>query len=346
MKVAAVVKANAYGHGLAEVVPVLEPLVDAFQVDDFDELYALRKVTAKRALVLGYVPSRELLQALALGCELTVFDTERLGALAEAAAKLELRAKVHIEVDALLGRLGVRPNDVEGLVQALKGRPEIEVVSAYGHYANIEDTTDPSHAICQEEVFDNAYNAIKVAFPAAGRHLSATSGLLARETASSANDMVRLGIGLYGLYPSGPLAVSHAGLELRPALRWVTQLAQVKTLPAGHPVSYGLQYVTSRETLIGVVPQGYSDGFDRGLSNRGEVLVGGCRCPVIGRVAMNMFMVDLSAPPGARAGDEVVLLGSQGGDRISAEEMAEWAETINYEVVARVSPRSGRRVVE
>ena len=148
MKVAAVVKANAYGHGLAEVVPVLEPLVDAFQVDDFDELYALRKVTAKRALVLGYVPSRELLQALALGCELTVFDTERLGALAEAAAKLELRAKVHIEVDALLGRLGVRPNDVEGLVQALKGRPEIEVVSAYGHYANIEDTTDPSHAIC------------------------------------------------------------------------------------------------------------------------------------------------------------------------------------------------------
>jgi alanine racemase len=123
-------------------------------------------------------------------------------------------------------------------------------------------------------------------------------------------------------------------------------LAQVKTLPKGHPVSYGLQYVTSGETRIGVVPQGYSDGFDRSLSNRGEVLVGGRRCPVIGRVAMNMFMVDLSAVPQAVAGDEVVLLGSQGADAVTAEEMATAAETINYEVVARLSALLARRVVE
>ena len=128
-------------------------------------------------------------------------------------------------------------------------------------------------------------------------------------------------------------------------MRWVTHLAQVKTLPTGHAVGYGLTYRTTRPTLVGIVPQGYSDGYDRGLSNVGEVLVHGQRCPVVGRVAMNMFAVDLSAAPDARSEDEVVLLGAQGEERITAEEIAAKLGTIAYEVVARVSPLLPRVVV-
>jgi alanine racemase len=346
MAVAAVVKANAYGHGLAEVVGVLEPQVDAYQVDDLDELRNLRRWTEKRALVFGYVPDDEVEEALSLGCELTVFGPDRLRAIGRAAEKLGRKAKVHVKVDALLGRLGVLPEQIAGMVEALKVEAWIEPVAAYAHYANIEDTSDPSHAVRQEQVFNGCFGAIQAAFPRVGRHLSATSGLMTREWPGSANGMVRLGVGVYGLYPSGPLAVSHAGIGLRPVMRWTSRLAQVKVLPTGHPVGYGLTYVTERETRVGVVPQGYSDGFDRGLSNRGFVLVGGVRRPVIGRVAMNMFMVDLSACPAPRAGDEVVLLGRQGGEEITAEEVAETLDTINYEVVARVSPLLMHRVVE
>jgi alanine racemase len=128
-------------------------------------------------------------------------------------------------------------------------------------------------------------------------------------------------------------------------MRWVSRLAQVKVLPPRHPVGYGLTYITSRETRIGIVPQGYADGVDRGLSNTGEVLVGGVRCPMIGRVAMNMFAVDLTGVPHARAEDEVVLLGSQAGEMVSAEEIALKLGTINYEVVTRISPLLPRVLV-
>lgn len=344
-QVAAVVKANAYGHGLEEVVRVLEGGVDAFQIDDLDELSALRRVTQKRALVFGYVPLKEIGEALRLGCELTVYTPEQVEAASRAALLLGTSARLHLKIDALLGRLGVLPSSLDAVLAAFKASPNVELAAAYAHYANIEDTTDPAHAILQERVFDRCFAQVRRAFPQAGRHFSATSGLMARES-DSANDMVRLGIGLYGLYPSEPLSQSFSSLRLRPAMRWVSRLAQVKTLPPDHPVGYGLSYVTSRPTRVGVVPQGYSDGFDRGLSNCGSVLVGGTRCPVIGRVAMNMFMVDLSYASNARMGDEVVLLGSQGGETITAEEVAGLLGTINYEVVARVSPTLRRKLTE
>jgi alanine racemase len=159
------------------------------------------------------------------------------------------------------------------------------------------------------------------------------------------DDLVRLGIGLYGLYPSAALAKTKGNLVLRPVLAWKTLLAQVKTLPARHPVGYGLTYITSRPMRVGIVPQGYSDGYDRGLSNVGEVLVGSRRCPVLGRIAMNMFAVDLSEVPEAKREDEVVLLGTQGPETISPEELAAKLGTINYEVIARISPQIHREIV-
>jgi len=329
-QVAAVVKGNAYGHGLAQVVPVLEPEVDAFQVDDLDELRALRKLTDKRALVLGYVLRDQVAEAVALNAELVLYDQDRLPSLAARGAK------VHLKLDALLGRLGVLPDDLPAFLEAVRSRDGIEVLTAYAHFANIEDTTDLSHAWRQLDTFDEGFAQVQAIWPKVGRHLSATSGLLTVE-GGQRNDLVRLGVGLYGMYPSSALERRYADLALQPAMRWVARLAQVKTLPARHPVGYGLTYFTPREMKIGIVPQGYSDGYDRGLSNSGEVLVHGQRCPVIGRIAMNMFAIDLSTAPDAVAEDEVVLLGAQGEDRITAEELAARTATINYEVPTRVS---------
>lgn len=333
-RVAAVVKGNAYGHGMAEVVRALDGEVDGFQVDDIEELRAIRPLTARPVLVLGYVPLANVTEAIALGGELAVYDVERLEAIAASGVALGRRPRIHVKVDALLGRQGVPPGELEAFLAALKG-VEVEVAAAYAHFANIEDTTDLTHAHAQLEVFEAAYAHIREEWPNCGRHVSATSGLL---TVESGSDWVRIGVGVYGLYPSFPLERTHRHLDLRPAMRWVSHLAQVKTLPARHPVGYGLTYVTSRETRIGIVPQGYSDGYDRGLSNSGEVLVRGIRCPVIGRIAMNMFAIDLSDVPNAQPEEEVVLLGAQGTERITAEELAVRLGTINYEVVTRVSP--------
>lgn len=337
---AAVVKANAYGHGLEEVVAILEGHVDYFQVDDVDELRRLRPLTSEIILVYGYVPISQIEEASGLSGELTVYDVSQLRELARIGG-----AMYSVKIDALLGRQGVLPDEVDEFVEEIVRLKLNPPISVYAHYANIEDTTDLTHADAQEAAFLAAYAKFEERWEGIGQHISATSGLMAHEDPRTGTSMIRLGIGLYGLYPSAPLARSHAELDLRPVMRWVSHLAQVKSLPAGHPVGYGLTYRTTKPTKIGIVPQGYSDGYDRGLSNVGEVLVHGRRCPVIGRVAMNMFAVDLTPAPDARAEDEVVLLGAQGEDRITAEEIAAKLGTINYEVVARVSPLLPREVV-
>jgi alanine racemase/glutamate racemase len=340
-KISAVVKANAYGHGLREVAHTLEGNIDYFQIDDIEELRQLRQWTDARALLFGYVQPSDLFEAVALGCELALYDVERLRVLGSFAREVT----VHLKIDALLGRLGLMPESLEGFLDELQMHPTIEVRTAYAHFANIEDTTDLNHAHSQVEAFDRAFTQVRARYPSVGRHLSATSGLMTIEQESGSNDLVRLGIGLYGLYPSELLAQKYGSLNLKPVMRWVSHLAQVKDLPAGHPVGYGLTYFATRKTKIGIVPQGYSDGYDRGLSNLGKVLVGGRRCPVIGRVAMNMFAVDLTSAPDASQGDEVVLLGAQGEERITSEEIADKLGTINYEIPSRISNLLPRRLL-
>lgn len=345
VSVAAVVKGNAYGCGLDEAVNSIEDQADCFQVDDVEELERLRRLTRKRALVFGYVERDRLADAIQLGCEPAIFDSGHADEVGSAARKSGTEVTVHLKVDALLGRLGTLPAELHALVEALVRWPELKPASAYAHFGNIEDTTDLSHAQEQAHAFDVAWKQLRQTFPALGRHMSATSGLMADMCTPAPDDLVRLGIGLYGLYPSAALAKTKGNLVLRPVLAWKTLLAQVKTLPARHPVGYGLTYITSRPMRVGIVPQGYSDGYDRGLSNVGEVLVGSRRCPVLGRIAMNMFAVDLSEVPEAKREDEVVLLGTQGPETISPEELAAKLGTINYEVIARISPQIHREIV-
>ncbi|MDD5463536.1 MAG: alanine racemase [Candidatus Moranbacteria bacterium] len=339
-KIICVIKANAYGHGQNEVAKVLENYADYFQVDDAQELKLLREVSKKKILVLGYVAENEIEEALRLDGILAVYDLRQAEKISEIAKKLNKNAVIHIKIDACLGRQGVLIKDAKKIAQDLLKFKNIEVDGIYSHFANIEDTSDFSHA--QKQI--DAYREALAIFSEAGfenvkSHISSTAGTLVYEKNELQSSLVRLGIGLYGLWPSVELKnkFEKNDFKLKPALRWVTHIAQVKTLPENYSIGYGLTYVTSKEMKVAVIPQGYSDGYDRGLSNVGEVLIKGTRCKILGRVAMNIFVVDVSHLDDVAAEEEVVLLGKQKTEEITAEEIAEKTGTINYEVVARIS---------
>ncbi len=340
-KIACVIKANAYGHGQNEVAKILEPVADYFQVDDLAELRLLRTVSNKPTLVFGYVAKQELEEALTLHGILTIYDTERLQQIDTISKKVGTHAKVHIKIDSFLGRQGLLIEDIEPFLRVLKPYRYIDVDGIYAHFANIEDTSDFSHAQKQIDGLDKALDICKTCgYTNIKHHISATSGILVYEKDTGKNHIVRLGIGLYGMWPSEKIQKKYqrSTFTFKPALRWVTHIAQVKILPKNYSIGYGLTYITKAITKIAIVPQGYSDGYDRGLSNNGVVLINGIRCNILGRITMNMFMVDVTNIKNVKAEDEVVLLGSQQQACMSAEEIANQINTINYEVTTRISP--------
>lgn len=340
VKLGCVVKANAYGHGMAEVVTCIESSVDYFMIDDVDELRRLRAITRLPILLLGYVSESQLTDALALDPIFVVYDPQQVRNIQTAAKQLHCTAKVHIKHDAELGRQGVMLPALPELLTVIEQCDAVKLTGTYAHFANIEDTSDFTHAQKQIDAFAAAQEMLAAhGYTDVDTHIASSSGILAYEQHAKANSIVRLGIGLYGLWPSNELRTVHEteAFTLKPVLRWVTHIAQIKELPTGHSVGYGLSYITSKSTRLAVIPQGYSDGYDRGLSNTGEVLIRGQRCPVIGRISMNVYTVDVSHVPEASIEDEVVLLGTQGDECITAEEIAAKLNTINYEVVARIS---------
>lgn len=342
-----VVKANAYGHGQNEVAGILEPVTDYFQVDDLAELKLLRKITQKPILVLGYIAKVEMAEALKLDGVLGVYAKEQIIALDKIAKKLEKKAVVHVKIDAYLGRQGVMPEDVAEIAKVLKNCENIIVAGIYSHFANIEDTTDFSHAQKQINAFSQAVAIFKAnGFLNLKTHMSASSGIMAWEKIEGRSQLVRPGISLYGMWPSDNLEkkLKSESFDLRPVMRWVTHIAQIKTVPSGYSIGYGLTHITQKITKIAVIPQGYSDGYDRGLSNIGEVLICGKRCKILGRVAMNMFVVDVSQLESVAVEDEVVLLGKQGKEQITAEEIAEKIGTINYEITTRILTLLPRKI--
>jgi alanine racemase len=343
----AVVKSNAYGHGVREIAPLL-PSADWFAVNSLEEGLELRGLGITRPVVLlGHVPLARLAEAVEADLSLTVYNLETVKALASLGS-LPRYARLHIKVETGTGRQGVLPEHLAEFVAAVQAAPRARLEGLSTHFANIEDTLNHSYA---EEQLARFASALALVESMAGRppivHAACTAAaLLFPKTHFT---MLRTGIGLYGLWPSretwlsareaaGPVA------SLTPVLSWKTRLVQVKTLPEGSCVGYGCSFKTTRRTTVGILPVGYADGYDRALGNRGHVLVRGRRAPVIGRICMNLTMVDLTDVPGAVLEEEVVLLGASGSERISAETMAEWAGTINYEVVARISPLLPRKI--
>jgi alanine racemase len=345
----AVVKANAYGHGVKEMIPLL-PSADWFAVNSLEEGVELREMAEKRpVLVLGHVPLDALQEAVARNLDLTVYNRETLEALAQLDLDSIGPARLHLKVETGTGRQGILPSEVKGFVGQLKSVAGAKLVGVSTHFANIEDTLNHDYAQAQLDRFGDVLSILdRLDIKADFIHAAATAaGILFSKTHFN---LVRAGIGIYGLWPSRETYLStllgHRPVpDLRPVLTWKTRIVQIKNLPEGSYIGYGCTYRATRPIRVAVLPVGYAEGYDRKLGNAAYVLIRGKRAPVIGRVCMNLTMVDISDIPHAGLEEEVVLLGQDGEERVSAESMAEWAGTINYEIVTRISPLFPRRVV-
>ena len=345
----AVVKANAYGHGVKEMIPLL-PSADWFAVNSLEEGVELREMAEKRpVLVLGHVPLDALQEAVARNLDFTVYNRETLEALAQLDLGSIGPARLHLKVETGTGRQGILPSEVKGFVGQLKSVAGAKLVGVSTHFANIEDTLNHDYAQAQLDRFGDVLNILdRLDIKADFIHAAATAaGILFSKTHFN---LVRAGIGIYGLWPSRETYLStllgHRPVpDLRSVLTWKTRIVQIKNLPEGSYIGYGCTYRATRPIRVAVLPVGYAEGYDRKLGNAAYVLIRGKRAPVIGRVCMNLTMVDISDIPHAGLEEEVVLLGQDGEERVSAESMAEWAGTINYEIVTRISPLFPRRVV-
>ncbi len=345
----AVVKANGYGHGLELAARAfLDGGADVLGVHALEEALALRRAGfGAPILVLGPLAASEVVAAAAADCDITVGSPEGVAAVA-AAARADVALRVHLKVETGVNRQGVREEDLAAAVAVLAAAPGVQLVGLSSHFADIEDTTDHGFARRQQARFDAFVRSVAdLGHASLCRHMSCSAAALLWET--SHRDLARVGIAAYGVWPSRETLVSarlagRQDLELRPAMTWKVRLSQVKSVPAGETVGYGRTWLAPTDSRIAVLPVGYADGYPRALSGRAHVLVRGRRAPVRGRICMNLCMVDVTHVPGAEAGDDAVLLGRQGGDAISCEQMAEWLGTIPYEVLTL--PRSTWRRVE
>lgn len=344
-EILAVVKANAYGHGAAVIARALdsEP-VTMLGVALIEEGIELRNAGVRAPiLVLGgsYEGGYDLL--VAHGLTATVFRPEHLRGLSHASKRAGVPVAVHLKVDSGMGRIGVLPQELDSFLDLLGSFPEIQVDGLLSHFASA-DLENRDFTLGQVRCFKDAHARMRAkGFRPRWRHLSNSAGVIDLPEVRDGLElnMVRPGIMLYGLYPAAWLRGAAA---LEPVLAWKTAVIHLKWVPAGTPISYGSTWRAPRDALIATLPIGYADGYSRRYSNRAQVLVRGRRAPVVGRVCMDMSMVDVTGVPGVCVGDEVVLLGSQGAERIAAEELAELAETIHYEVICAVGARVPRVV--
>ena len=336
-----VVKANAYGHGLQVVAPIAAERADWLGVNCIDEAVELTRLDIRKPVViLGHTPVDQLEIAVRNGYRQVLYRMDVAKGLSEAAAKLGVAAKAHLKIETGTNRQGIPLAQLASFLRDVAKLQGLEVEGAYTHFANIEDTLDPSFAELQIQKFREALGILERAgIRPVHAHAPATAGALLY--AEMDFTMIRLGIGAYGIWPSREtqLAARERGrlLSLTPILTWKTRVAQVKDVNTGDYVGYGLTYRASRPMKLVVLPIGYYDGYDRKLSNSGRALIRGQFAPVVGRIAMNMTMLDVT-DVGADLDDEVVLIGRQGNAEIRVEELAEKIGTISYEVVARINP--------
>jgi alanine racemase len=339
---APVVKADAYGHGLLLAARAfVAGGADWLCVDSLEEAATLRRAGfGLPLLVLGWVPPDALPEAVALDLRLVVYSAEALDRVSAAAAASGRTARVHLKLETGNNRQGLLPEEAAALAAHAARLPALVLEGASTHFADIEDTTDHTFAARQLSRLREVVGALRDAGHALPLVHCANSAatILWPETHFG---LVRAGISAYGMWPSTAtfitaLTTHRAKVDLRPALTWKTRVAQLKWATPGDTVGYGRTYHVTHETRLAVLPVGYYDGYGRGLSNIAWTLVRGHRAPVRGRICMNMTMIDVTDVPDVREGDDVVLLGPQGAERVKAEQLAEWMGTINYEVTTRI----------
>ena len=349
-EVIAIVKADAYGHGSVPVARALAAEgVTRFGVALVEEGRALREAGIRgEVLVLGGFVEDQAAEIVELGLTATIFHAGHADALNEAARRAGRAAPVHVKIDTGMGRLGFSPDAAPDAVAALARCAFLRLEGLMTHFADA-DLADPAYAREQVARFDAVAETVRragVHIPI--RHAANSAAVMAASSWRSAMggplyDAVRPGLMLYGARP-GPAV--GAGVDLRPVLSLTTRILLLKRVPPGTPISYGRTFVTRRESLIAVLPIGYADGYPRALSNAGRVLVRGRAAPVVGRVCMDLTMVDATDVPDAAEGDEAVVIGAQGAAAITVEEVAACAGTIAYEILCGIGPRVPRRYLD
>ena len=341
--VMAVVKADAYGHGAVQVARHLQEKCAFFCVSSILEAMELRQAgLTTPILILGYTPVDAFPTAIREGIRPTIYRLEDGEALSKAAQLLKLPARFHFAVDTGMSRIGfqVTEGDADCCARIAK-LPGLYAEGLFSHFATA-DCADLSRAEAQAArfaEFDAMLRKRGVEIPI--RHLNNSAGLM---NFATPYEMVRSGIITYGMYPSDE--VDPGLLTLRPALQWLSRVTHVKTLPAGREISYGGTYVTKADTVVATIPVGYADGYRRNLSGKFYVLIRGQKAPILGRICMDQMMVDVTAIPGVSVGDQVTLVGTDGGETITMEEISAQADSFNYEFVCGISRRVPRLYVQ
>src|SRR5258706_13453562 len=342
VRILASLKADAYGHGALKVArTVLHNGASMLGVATLSEASPLREAgIAAPILVFGYVPLWQMREAVRLGLSITLYSIESAQALSRAELALGKTVNVHVKVDTGMGRLGIRAEqgeDVIQLVSEIRRLPGLDLEGIFTHFA-MADSSNLSHARLQLNRFQHVLQVLgKRDIHPALVHAANSAAILSLSEAHF--DMVRPGIALYGLDPSAEVRLPEG---FRPALSFKTQVAQVKVIPEGECISYGCTYITERATRVAILPVGYADGFRRAPTNWRNVLIHGQEAPLLGRVCMDQSIVDVTHIPQVRVGDEVVLIGRQGEAVLTAEQVAQRLGTINYEVVSEILARVPR----
>lgn len=340
--VMAILKANAYGHGLVPVAHHLQAHgVAQIGVAFVEEGIALRRAGINvPVLVLGGILGRQAQQLIAHELEITVSSLDKLRQVEEAAQALGHKAVIHLKIDTGMERIGVHSYSCGPLIEAAAASRWCVLKGVYSHLACADDPDSPMTALQVERFQEACAHFTRIGAPMPIRHLANSGGVLhAPETWL---DMVRPGILLYGVLPD---PAARASVPVRPALSLLSQVVYFKVVRAGHPVSYGATWAPAQDTRVVTIPIGYGDGWPRALSNNGEVLVRGQRRPIVGRICMDQFMVDLGPDGTAYNGDDVVLIGTQDGQAIRIEDVAQRAGTIAYEILTRLNERIPREYV-
>jgi alanine racemase len=333
----AVVKANGYGHGAVQVAKAaIRAGATWLGVARVEEGLELRRAGIEdKILSLGFIPDQQLDLAIHNRVALTIWEKDQIERMAAAANRIGHPANIHLKVDTGMSRLGVQPNQALELARIILENPTLVLEGIFTHLARADERDHPMTEAQEKtflEVLDTLHSA-EIYPPMV--HIANSVASLTR--ANQRFNLVRAGIAMYGLHPSHQCPLP-AGFT--PALSWKTVLSQVKLLPSGRGLSYGHEYITRKNERIGTIPVGYADGFRRMSGN--HVIIAGTRLPIVGRVCMDQAMVQLDRAPEAKAGDEVVIIGKAGTATITAEDVAAWWGTINYEVVTGISQRVQR----
>ena len=342
-KVMFVIKADGYGHGAVRIMQYLGDSVDAYGVAVINEAVALRENgCGKLILILGYTPKSCLKHVVKYDISQTVTDYETASLLSEEAVRQGVNVRIHIKLDTGMGRIGFLPGDESvKIIKKISELPNIIMEGCFTHFSK----ADEKDLAYTEKQYDTYIDMIE-RLEAAGvtfhiKHACNSAAVIQFPKANL--DMVRLGIASYGLYPSED--IDKSAIELKPAMEWKTIISYVKTVQPGTKISYGGTYTADSVRRIATVPVGYADGYPRALSNRGRVIVNGMSAPIVGRVCMDQFMIDVTDIPDVEVEDSVTLVGRDGDELISVEEIAAYGDSLNYEVICDVGKRVPREYI-